>query len=170
MLISQAYKELNQSLHGKGTYGVSGSRWAPHVAEMCKRMGTKDVLDYGCGQRGLQNALGFEIHNYDPCITGLDAAPQPAQIVACTDVLEHIEPECLDAVLDDLKRVVAGVGIFVIAVGPAQKILPDGRNAHLIQEGPRWWLPKLCERFEILQLSTFQGEFFVLVRPIAGPQ
>ena len=167
MLISPSYKKLNESLHSQGAYGVSGHRWAPHVKQICEHMGTWDVLDYGCGQRLLEKELGRPIRNYDPCIAGLDAPPQPAQIVACTDVLEHIEPEFLDAVLDDLKRVVARIGVFVIATGPANKVLPDGRNAHLIQQGPRWWLPKLCERFEIMQLNMFQEDFLVVVSALS---
>jgi hypothetical protein len=163
MLISPDYKKLNQALHSKGDYGITGSKWAGQVASLCELVGTKDILDYGCGQRSLEKALGFPIRNYDPCIEGLDAPPQPAKIVTCTDVLEHIEPEYLDAVLDDLKRLTLNVGFFAIANRPARKTLPDGRNAHLIQEGPRWWLPRLCERFEIVQLNSFTGEFVVLV-------
>jgi hypothetical protein len=164
MLISEAYKEQNKALHSVGNYGISGAKWAPAVANMAQVVGTKDILDYGCGQRTLEKSLGYEIRNYDPCIPGLDEAPEPAQLVVCSDVLEHIEPECLDAVLDDLERVVLGFGFFVIANRPAKKILPDGRNAHLIQEGPRWWLPKLCQRFEIAQVNVFAGEFIVAVR------
>jgi hypothetical protein len=41
-------------------------------------------------------------------------------------------------------------------------------NAHLIQEGPEWWMPKLERRFGIHQFSPFQGEFAVIVRPLAA--
>ena len=57
------------------------------------------------------------------------------------------------------------MGLFVIATGPAKKILDDGRNAHLIQEGPDWWLPKLMQRFELLQCQTDKHSFAVLIRP-----
>jgi hypothetical protein len=163
MLISPDYKKLNEALHTAGDYGITGSKWAADVLALSTRIGTKDILDYGCGQRSLEKALGFPIRNYDPCIAGFDAPPEPAKIVICTDVLEHIEPEYVDAVLDDLKRVTVNIGFFVIANRPARKILPDGRNAHLIQEGPRWWLPRLCQRFEIVQLNSLQGEFVVVV-------
>jgi hypothetical protein len=136
------------------------------VLNVCARIGSRDVLDYGCGQRTLERELGFQIKNYDPCIPGLDDAPLPADIVACTDVLEHIEPGCLDAVLDDLQRVTRKIGFFVIATRPAKKVLPDGRNAHLIQEGVHWWLPKLESRFAILQVKEMSGEFAVVVRPL----
>jgi hypothetical protein len=165
MLISETYKALNKQLHGQGNYGISGSRWGEHVRKLSQAMNTRDILDYGCGNRTLEQSLGFPIRNYDPCIQGLDATPSPAQIVACTDVLEHVEPDYLDAVLDDLQRCVISAGFFVIANRPARKVLPDGRNAHLIQEGPRWWLPKLCQRFEIVNVASLPGEFVVVVKP-----
>ncbi len=133
---------------------------------MTRAFGSRDILDYGCGQRTLERDLGFAIRNYDPCISGLDAAPDPADLVVCTDVLEHIEPECLDEVLDDLQRLTRNAGFFVIATRPAEKTLPDGRNAHLIQEPLGWWMPKLTARFEVTQLKEMVGEFAVVVRPL----
>jgi hypothetical protein len=169
MLISDEYRDMNRRLHAAGDYGASGERWAETVRGVHQKMGGGTILDYGCGQRTLEKGLGLPIANYDPCIAGLDAPPEPADLVVCTDVLEHVEPEMLPEVLDDLRRVTRRIGFFVIANRPAAKVLPDGRNAHLIQEGPRWWLPRLCERFEPTQLSTFKGgtEFLVLVRAVA---
>jgi len=167
MKISPGYLEQNRKLHESGYYGISGARWAHPVRQLCEQLGTRDVLDYGCGQRTLEKSLGFPIHNYDPCIAGLDAPPEPADIVVCTDVLEHIEPDCLDEVLDDLRRVTRRAGFFLIATRPAQKFLPDGRNAHLIQQGPEWWLPRLEQRFRIGQYQPFTGEFGVIVRALA---
>ena len=165
MKITPEYVEQNRRLHAVGNYGISGQRYATEVLRICALVGSKDVLDYGCGQRTLEKALGFEIRNYDPCIAGLDATPSKADIVVCTDVLEHIEPECLEEVLDDLKRVTGKVGYFVIATRPAKKILPDGRNAHLIQERLPWWLPKLESRFGVIEVVEDSLEFAVKVRP-----
>lgn len=163
MLISPEYKEQQQGLHSKGTYGVSGHKYARPISELCQTLETRDVLDYGCGQRFLERALGFPINNYDPCIEGLDSEPKPADIVACCDCLEHIEPEYLDAVLDDLMRVVKRVGFFVIDTQPAQKVLADGRNAHLIQEGGAWWIPRILERFRIVQYMDKRTKLIFLV-------
>ena len=164
MKISPHYLEQNRRLHETGQYGASGGRWAGPVLQLCSDLGTRDVLDYGCGQRTLEKGLGFPIRNYDPCIPGLDAPPGPADIVVCTDVLEHVEPECLDAVLDDLKRVTRNAGLFLIATRPAEKTLPDGRNAHLIQEPQSWWLTRLQQRFRVSQVREMPGEFAVIVR------
>ena len=168
MKITPGYLEQNRALHAVGNYGLGGQRWVPTVLNVCKVANSRDVLDYGCGQRTLERNLGWAIRNYDPCIPGLDAPPEPADVVICTDVLEHVEPDCLDEVLDDLQRVTRRIGFFLIATRPAKKILPDGRNAHLIQESVQWWLPKLEQRFEVSQLNEMSGEFGVIVRPLAA--
>lgn len=67
-------------------------------------------------------------------------------------------------VLDDLARVTAGVGLFTVCRGPAVKTLPDGRNAHLIQQPPAWWLPKFIERFELATFNRMPPtDFWVVV-------
>jgi len=84
------------------------------------------------------------------------------------DVLEHIEPDYLDKVLADLQSITRKYGFFSVHTGPAGKVLPDGRNAHIIQQPTSWWLPKLCERFEIVHLQRAPGGFWVVVEPKAG--
>lgn len=163
MLISEEYRKLNAQLHENPDYGVSGRQWADHIKALSTKLGTRDILDYGCGKRTLQTALGCEIKNYDPCIPEFSSPPEPALIVVCGDVLEHIEPENLDDVLDDLKRVVKHVGFFVIHTGPAKKHLADGRNAHLIQEGWEWWRPKLESRFKIFGQEEHGKNLVVVV-------
>lgn len=172
-LITDGYRSLNKLLHEqRADYGVSGRKYAERVRELSEAFSTRDILDYGCGKRTLEAALGFAIRNYDPCIPGLDEAPEPALLVACTDVLEHIEPELLDDVLDDLRRCTKRAGFFVIATRPAKKFLPDGRNAHLIQNDARWWLDRLRARFRITQFQDLVGELVVIVEPpeADGPQ
>jgi hypothetical protein len=82
--------------------------------------------------------------------------------VACIDVLEHIEPHLLDSVLDHLKSLAVQALFATVHCGPAKKILSDGRNAHLIQQPPSWWLPKLMDRWDIQSFArTDQGFWFV---------
>jgi hypothetical protein len=162
--ITPEYLKLNRQLHASGEYGASASRWGPTVLQICSMLGTRDILDYGCGQRMLEMSLGFAIRNYDPCIAGLDAPPELADIVVCTDVLQHVEPDCVDAVLDDLKRITRAAALLVIANRPAQKFLPDGRDAHLIQQGRDWWLPRLGQRFMIHQIEGSDTELVFIVR------
>ena len=101
---------------------------------------------------------------YDPAFPEYGKAVS-ADLVCCIDVLEHIEPELLDNVLDELGAITTRYGLYSIHTGPAIKVLADGRNAHLTQKPSSWWLPRLCERFEIEALNRTGGGFYVLVTP-----
>lgn len=162
MLITKEYQTLNAELHRTNrNYGCSGFRWAKNVRELAQAMNTRDILDYGCGKSTLAQNLPFNIKQYDPAIQRFSEPPKPADLVICTDVLEHIEPDCIEAVLDDLQRVIKLGGFVTIATRPAKKFLSDGRNAHLIQEGIEWWVPRLASRFRITNLSDTGNELVV---------
>ena len=90
---------------------------------------------------------------YDPSIPGIDEPPEPHDMVVSLDVLEHIEPDCLDAVLDEIKRCALKAVFLTINMMPAAKTLADGRNAHLIQKPIEWWLPKLMDRWHLLGVT-----------------
>jgi 2-polyprenyl-3-methyl-5-hydroxy-6-metoxy-1,4-benzoquinol methylase len=161
VLISEEYRSLNSKLHqDRKDYGVQGKMYAPQIRQLAESLQTTDVLDYGCGKGTLAANLPFPIHQYDPAVAEHDTEPMPADLVVCTDVLEHIEPECLADVLNDLKRVTRHVLFCTVATRPAKKKLADGRNAHLIIETIEWWLPRLMERFTLRNVNA-QDEMFV---------
>lgn len=168
MLISKAYKEEQEKLHENPNYGVASVEFAPLVSNMIDSLEIDEMLDYGAGKGRLGMSINpnrrLIIDHYDPARPEWSEAPEPRQFVACIDVLEHIEPDYIDNVLDDLKRVVKQYGFFTIHTGPACKFLSDGRNAHLIQEDFRWWLPKLWERFDVHMMSHTPHGFYVLVK------
>ena len=96
---------------------------------------------------------------------GKDESPRPADLVVCTDVLEHIEPEKLPFVLDDLRRCVKQIGYFVIHTKAAAKTLADGRNAHLIQKDQAWWTETLGRYFTVGKVDVLIGP---LIRVVVG--
>ena len=168
-LITAEYAQQNRQLHSDPDFGHVGQWWAKRVYSVCEEVGSMDVLDYGCGKRGLEKKLGFKIKNYDPAIEGLETA-EPAAVVACFDVLEHVEPDCLEDVLDHLKSLTQKAGIFSVTSIPAKRILPDGRNAHLIQEPFAWWFQKIESRFRLCVFNELvDGDkvtgFAVIVKP-----
>jgi hypothetical protein len=173
-LISEGYRTQQADLHRNPDYGVAAAQYANLVAEVMQAVGTRELLDYGAGKGGLGRALNaifdepFTIHHYDPAVAEWADPPAPCRFVVCIDVLEHIEPELLDNVLDDLKRVTLGVALFTVDTRPAKKVLSDGRNAHLIQQPPRWWLPKFLQRFELVRFERHGGDFIVMVEPLAS--
>jgi hypothetical protein len=151
--ISPAYLAEQQLLHKNPGYGVASVHVAPFVAKVIQRMDARSLSDYGAGKCRLQLALrklGIEIdyRPYDPAYPEY-GAPQPADLVTCIDVLEHVEPECLDAVLKELTRITVRLGFFTVHTGPAMKFLSDGRNAHLIQWPLNWWVDRLSQHFTV---------------------
>lgn len=150
-LISDNYRDLNRQLHGfSAEYGSYGARHLSEVKMLMHICGSKDILDYGCGKRGLERALGFQIKNYDPSIDGCTEDPDPADIVICADVLEHIEPPSLHAVMKHIARKTRRICFFEIATRPASKVLADGRNAHLLIKNAQWWVSALGQHFDLL--------------------
>lgn len=150
-LISDGYLEQNRQLHEQGSYGISGHNWAARIASLAAHLQCRTILDYGCGRQTLRDALKgqpLEVRGYDPAIAGLDVPPEEADIVACTDVLEHIEPQYLEDVLSDITRCAGKAVFLVVHTGPAVKTLPDGRNAHLIQQPFDWWRPKMTAHWD----------------------
>ena len=168
MLISQAYREEQEKLHENPNYGVASVSFAPMVTNLINTLKVEEMLDYGAGKGRLAQNIEPDrkvlIELYDPAMPDYSDEPNPRDFVTCIDVLEHIEPDCLDDVLDDLKCVTKQFGFFTIHTGPAVKTLSDGRNAHLTQEDYTWWLPKLWERFHVHQLTHTPTGFFVIVK------
>jgi hypothetical protein len=159
--ITEEYRKLQQDLHKNPNYGIASLAFAPIVADIVRQMKPASISDYGAGKQNLLKGLqaagvgGFDYRPYDPAFPEY-GEPRPADLVCCIDVLEHIEPQLLDNVLDDLESITPHLGFFSIHMGPAGKTLADGRNAHLIQKPSSWWLERLVERFEIAHLQSHQ--------------
>lgn len=169
-LITPEYQRLQAVFHEqRADYGTSSNKHVEHIAHLSQTMRTRDILDYGCGKAMLQKGLPFPIQNYDPAMPEYTRRPTPADLVICTDVLEHIEPSCLKDVLDDLATLTKQCLFLNVACRPASKQLPDGRNAHLIIENPNWWLTWLLPRFNLHSFQATKGDFTALFLPLAQP-
>ncbi len=167
--ISEDYRALQSALHAKGNYGLAASQYGPTVLELLRVCAAKRLLDYGCGSKrsllmGMEMPLGVEYEGYDPAIPEYAQRPNPAGLVVCIDVLEHIEPVFLNNVLDELAQLCDPYGFFTIHTGPAGKFLADGRNAHLIQQGPSWWMPQIEKRFDVLSTQPVPNGFAATVQ------
>ena len=177
--ISPEYKLIQQSFHETNErYGVSGSEHAGRVfmagAQIVKKFGKCDILDYGCGKETLKHAMeesfpelpGMRVIGYDPGREGFDAEPKMANVVVCTDVMEHIEPECVDAVLRHICELTDNIAIIDVALTPAVKILPDGRNAHICLKPKDWWLSFIRKYFVLIENSANSQSLLVVGQPI----
>ena len=169
-LITPEYQRMQEELHAKGNYGVASLKYGHLVGEIVNTLEITHLLDYGCGrQKNLLKALAGRVNHkftyqaYDPAVEECASAPVPAQMVACIDVLEHIEPDLLDNVLDHLASLTELVLLATVHTGPAGKVLSDGRNAHLIQQPMEWWLPKFISRFELQTAQVISAHGFHVI-------
>jgi hypothetical protein len=174
-LISPHYIEQNSSLHETNEfYGTTSFRRAGDILSVANSISAKSILDYGCGKALLHSELlqrnnefnqPCQFTNYDPAITEFSLAPTPADLVVCTDVMEHVEPEFLDNVLADLKRLTLHTLYLAISTRPSAKTLPDGRNTHLIVKPAAWWLPKLRKDWTPCRTNWNEKELVTVLRP-----
>lgn len=159
--ISEDYLKLQTELHRNPNYGVASLAFAPIVAQIIRELKVRSLSDYGAGKKNLLVGLKEQgvaldaYYPYDPVFPQY-GQPRAADLVCCIDVLEHIEPEKLENVLVDLATITTSFGFLSIHMGPAAKVLADGRNAHLIQQPGSWWLPRLSQHFEVIHLQGHQ--------------
>ncbi len=131
--ISKEYLELQKKLHLNPDYGIASLSFAPIVSEIIKKANINTVSDYGAGKKnlliGIQNngITDIDYFPYDPAFPEY-GEPVTSQLVCCIDVLEHIEPELIDNVIQELASIITNLGFFSIHMGPAKKILADGFN------------------------------------------
>lgn len=167
-LISDSYRAQQEHLHATTDYGVASIKYAPLVTQIIDRLEISHLLDYGSGAKmnlvkHIKPKQKLTYQAYDPGVADLAGDPVPAQMVACVDVLEHIEPEYLDNVLDHIVSLTEAVAFLTIHTGPAGKVLPDGRNAHINQQPMEWWLPKLTQRFELQTIQATHAQAFYVI-------
>jgi hypothetical protein len=153
MLISDEYRKLNEQLHDNPKYG-SRRREALYakISDFMAETGSKTLLDYGCGKGEMGKYI--PTYSYDPCVAEFSRRPEGTfDMVACCDVLEHIEPDLLINVLTDIRDYADKAVYLVISNRPAAKTLADGRNAHLIVQPTKWWAELLAQTFTFWQLT-----------------
>lgn len=146
-MISDQYKKQLTKLHQDKNFG-NRKDIPTLLKEVIETYSVKSILDFGCGKSVLVNQLkqmypDINVIGWDPVFNDDTELPSNVDLVISTDVLEHIEPKELDSVLKKLKNISNIAHYHLIACHKAVKILPDGRNAHLIIESPKWWADKL---------------------------
>ena len=159
MHLSPAYLALLEHEHATTQWGTAGWTCAPKVWQHMEHHQLKSVLDYGSGRGSFghwfqQQGIKLELQEFEPGRASGRIAPAPAQVVVCIDVLEHVEPEHLEAVLDTIQSLAQHSVYFNIGLKPASRILQDGRNAHLTLLEPSVWQSKLCSRWQELSVDV----------------
>lgn len=144
-LISQRYLELNAQMHKTcKEYGTSGYKNTDLVLSIIDDLKIKTVLDYGCGKQTLGKAIGHRVNvtGYDPALQ-LNS-PVVSDLVTCTDVMEHVEAECVDFVIGHIFSFATIAVLFVISCEEGTRRLPDGSLAHCSVYPSEWWLDRIA--------------------------
>ena len=164
MKITEAYRKERELKYLAPDAGESVGFYAPIVTQIIDRLKVSELLDYWCGKAALMRAIKpmqeLKIQCYDPAMPGFAGDPIPMQMVTCIDVLQDVEPECIDAVLDDLKRVVGVVGFFTIR---------RTEEVPKIEKDLGWWLDKIMTRFELHTLQQTPFGYFLVVYALPKP-
>jgi 2-polyprenyl-3-methyl-5-hydroxy-6-metoxy-1,4-benzoquinol methylase len=173
MLISDQYRAENARQHTQTQgYGERGYKHLDDVLHILRREKCQSALDYGCGKGTLskyaRRVCEVPIANYDPSIPEFAVEPQSADLLICTDVLEHVEPLALQDVLEHMHSLCDKAFYFQIACRPAQRILSDGRNAHLLIQPPYFWFDTLRRHFDVTDFRAMPGHSVVVCGKARG--
>lgn len=150
MLINDSYRKQLQQMHTNPKTFSQGRKAYSIIADFLQKNKIESLIDFGCGKGGLiqcvkeLNPSISNVQGYDPGISEYEKLPKiKFDALVSTDALEHVEPEFIDQTLQIIDKLFTKSCFLRIACRPAKKILPDGRNAHLIIEQPEWWLEKI---------------------------
>lgn len=155
-MISPEYRStLERMREIEPAWGNGGAKYVGTVLGLLG--GRPSILDYGSGLGEFKKACGIraQVAEYEPSIPEKSELPVgPFEAVVCTHVLEHIEPEHLDATILELAERARRLIFIEVPHHAARAILPDGRNAHLICKTTEWWRDTLIRLLPDWQLET----------------
>lgn len=141
-MISESYRKIMSKAHKEPKYGKR-VKFPKYLDEFIQERNPKSLIDFGCGKGRLRETIekrfpGISYRGYDPCVEEFNYPLNPVDLIFSTDVLEHVEPEFINATLREIREN-CKYTYHLISCAPAKLILADGRNAHLIQQGAEWW-------------------------------
>jgi hypothetical protein len=157
--------EKYKKLHLEGTSklppnetfaGYSLEKWIYEIKNIIAQNKYKSLLDYGCGKALLyHNNLSIEnkrFNNicdfwqiqdyalYDPAVEKYSKHPEEKKdIVICTDVIEHLNPQDTKLVLEDIFNHAEKHVFISIDINPASKFFENGENIHTCLKSKEEW-------------------------------
>lgn len=140
-------------------WGQTARKFVNEIVAYYKGLECDTMLDYGCGHKTLEKGikalnLPIRVYHYDPGIPELNMLPiKPVDLVVCTDVMEHVEPQYVENVLNHIRGIAKKGVFFTIALAECKQSLSDGRNTHLTVRDFNWWLDKLKQRWDIARMQ-----------------
>lgn len=163
--LASGKKRAPEEMFANGEY----AKEAPTIKALMEKNDCRSMINFGCGNpdaffkhtfidKKVKKKVGDDtmspkydsvyeylgsppfVKMYDPGIEELSEYPDfPAEMVVCSDVLEHIPAQDIPWFLDELFKLTTKVLHVTIHLGPAVTFLPDGRNAHVTVRPRDWW-------------------------------
>lgn len=169
--VAEAERQKYERIYTAPNYGTVGHA-VKRAQLLIQRAAVGDpVIEFGCGRggnfrplidAGLRvvpvdhvNALSSEWQKHPQVDTlwerNLWQGPLPtAKWGVCADVMEHIPPEFVDRVLDNIAASVSGGVLWTISHVPDVWGRRIGQPLHLTVRPPAWWTDKLKARWAIV--------------------
>lgn len=134
--------------------GLTILQHADSIGKMVRLTRSKTLLDFGCGRADayrephkVWQAWGIDrkdVTLYDPAFNRDNVLPTGKfDMVVCSDVLEHIPEDEVDAFIDRLFTY-AKRGVWAaVCCRAAKKTFPDGRNLHVTLRSHDWWSERM---------------------------
>lgn len=166
-MITDYYKKQLELMAGKKAFKEKCNSY-DEIKEFVLNKNPQSILDFGCARGNLINLLKKDFPNiiiegYDPGIDEFSILPSGQyECLISNDVLEHVEIKYLEETLKTIDNYFTDSAWIIIACYPAKKILPDGRNAHLIIKSPIWWMNKISK---IMKQSKIKKSEIVVKNP-----
>jgi hypothetical protein len=153
---SQKLIDQYRAIHATESYGNTSVKNLRFLRPEVELLRPRSVVDYGCGQSKLLEALGLaadvRLVRYDPAIPAFQERPRDvSDLLLNVDVLEHIEEGDIDDVLADMRSLCRNA-IIIVDTAPAVRTLDDGRNAHVSLHPHAWWRDRISRHFGALEV------------------
>ena len=149
-------------MHARSAF--KGDSWNRHFFELFRffdidnNLGKHTILDYGCGPTGglagprvteygsgisdVLSCYSCKVVPYDPYVEKYSADPWHSPLTGffSCDVFEHMPLPQLRELLRRLCKHSSITHVFIaLSTRAANKVLPNGLNAHITQHSGDWW-------------------------------
>lgn len=144
--------------------GKTITRHKKAITSFVREVQPSSILDYGCGKgtqytkKKIHEPWGLMPACYDPAVPEFSDEPQPADLVLCIDVMEHIDESAVDRTLDKILSLAKKAVYFSIATRDAHARLATGESAHCTIKPAEWWLEKIQKRASVLVRVSFDNK------------
>lgn len=189
-LITPEYQALLQKKHAQKPWGGAGASWIPDIVRLMIEYQMRGmnpitrepelaptILDYGAGRHSFYDTMLWlmphvSVSEYDPGVKSIDRwpplgciPPMKFDLVLCTDVMEHVEEQFVNATFRRIKEVTKYAALFNIALTSSKSLLPNGANAHLTIHPAEWWENEAMRVFTEMEILSHRKGFTFVAKP-----